>query len=1327
MASKTYNYLVTIDLDSGSPKRYALLRVQCPAGWSGLGLSGVYESRLLEEPSISHDIGDPWGGIVNSSQVTLRFNDPAGDFTDYFDDSDLRLQDIIVHEYEYGTTENPRSLFAGCVKSISADCDSDGTVVVTLNCESFKTGLLDTMLPKISYTNDNQWESEDKYKVAEEFGARFPAIISGTREHVPCIQVRANPTVPSYKYVIAHDIAGERIYQQQPPAATYITLGCQTSLNNLYRLSSDDSKLRVIDLGVVDGAVTIQRELANYESTGNFPYLTATADKNLRARLYADIETCELDINGLSGSTVAAFRFKGNLDSDDFSANPYRMVARRFSSVTRNHDFRFSQASQDEGEYDNETGLSNKVVYQEITGCGTPPCKPVFTTGRDGTANTAIAIYKNTPLFTDNTHRAYQYDGQQGAGAVVFSTTSVYIEAQVRMNTTQTLSNGNKIKPGLDGCLFAQPYTANEGHGGIYFYVSSTGLSASAAMVDTSGPPWDARKFGYVSGDYVFKTGTWYVIGFEIERQTSQAVLRLYVDGVAIGESTLDVPSTGWSLSNQLAAPAASVAWRLFNDNAYDAGHTGFQGIVDRVQLYNSTRVATVQFLGGMTGQSISAIKLESAYDVAVSDGTDADTNGTGRNALGLGAGDHLALMCWFKHPKLPDAPTDSPDKILATYGSYSTTSPGGWRILLGGDNNGIRGAMCFAINTGTFYRTPTGGYDDDKWHQLWIIANNSTNQVTVRVDDSEWTTSMAFSSITAGQILNFGTTTANNSWIGSIDEFVILKNSSISALPNELFRTTQYYTAKGNPAMVLARVLGSMPWGLGSNQTGKYQIIDYDPLHSYASGTRYPILTNSFGDVAAKLDGYDLSLNGALSNERKAADLVDQICSIFGITVWFDGVKWMCGLVWDNTDSTHLLGWKDGSRQNVDKISYSRTSADNVPQSVIVRFGRVTDMERNSDKAYLFETEKKTIANGKGEEKRYLDFDLIRKPDVADRVCAYYAGWWAGDRQVEAEIQKTNFEDIVVGDMAQLEATQVGIGSAYTNDDFRVFSVQRSPDFGMKVKLYEDMKAIAVDGYSPPGGGYTSVVDQDLQADYRFTSPPPPTAFHCVDVSYWSHGAICAFSFTAPAGQIAEEALSHCVLMWQERPSGSDAGTNDFNWHTVNLFARPGSTYIWITRDFVPTHTYAVQLYAVTYYGQASIRATVVEAGKSTTANQVYGIPGRTELVITPPADAAVTNGAYIWEQGGLGSGSATYKITPLPAFDGDFAGPFSGFFPDDVDISSAGQEPIIILDNAWYNWKASAPGVFEFSTSGTGNRDVTFGRAPDTGAVAYAIVKPA
>lgn len=694
-----------------------------------------------------------------------------------------------------------------------------------------------------------------------------------------------------------------------------------------------------------------------------------------------------------------------------------------------------------------------------------------------------------------------------------------------------------------------------------------------------------------------------------------------------------------------------------------------FYGKVGRVRFYNVAYGKDVVYSLGQSKQGVSAARLATG-SLSL---TTAQYAG-----MAVSASQHLMMLVRFKRLN-----NTSDEKLFELY-----NAAGGYRLYLL-TNGTLQSSVSDGVDSVTI--NPATAYDDGNWHTAVVILDRTAQRLRMYVDGVLKATSGSTSAIgalgnTAGVVIQ---TQAD------LDEITIQIHSTDSSMMlTDADVATHYYNSVGNPVACIRRIIENDTWGL--------------------NGT---VDTTSFNDIRDEFLNSNRSLvcGGALEEQQMASVVLSDFLKMYGMVLkQTTSEAWVLTVSWQSpTGVTKEIGYLDGRLNNVASIaSVQRTPLSSTPQYVNVLYQRINDP--NVERDYVMLSGARSV-NAKGIGNVYHPMPFVRDWATADRICHFLAENAKKDLSFVAVCARTLI-DTQPGDLVEVNVPDLSFSAkqciakqvAYSGDTVTIELIETAPN-----ALVYSAGPVTWPDYTP-----------DSTPDYRYTYPDYPINMELVVNTALVFGTRVSIEFDLPTDQTSKDLIVGYRVYWfylvsndEDQDALPDALSDEVR--IDERPATPGAHQRWTTTDMDPGR---------------KIRAYIISVGR----NGLVSSNGRTidnvqYLEFTTAVGASIVQGNYglnqrvlALEAGGAGGATTHYKITPSPAFDGVTTA-FTGFFPVDVDIATSGREPIIVLDNVWLHWVASAPNAFQFTTSGTGNRDVTFGRAPDTGADAYAIVKPA
>jgi hypothetical protein len=723
--------------------------------------------------------------------------------------------------------------------------------------------------------------------------------------------------------------------------------------------------------------------------------------------------------------------------------------------------------------------------------------------------------------------------------------------------------------------------------------------------------------------------GSYHEIVASLDRATDR--MELWVDGVR--EASRGVAVLG-SISN--TNTKLYVATNRASQN--------FAGLLGAVAWYNSAAGEELAYVLGQSGQSKSAVSQATGY-LRYGDDADLDVTGT----------DELSVMTWINR-------ATNPGTTEIVVGKYTGST--GWKIELL-TNGTVRGTA----GDGTTTKTVTGAADicDGAWHQVWFQVDRGGN-VELYVDGISVAT-------TATSGLGSCANAANLEMrlVGSMDELAIRKSTS-AALTAATIRA-QYFTAKGNPARWVRRIINNATYGL--NKT---------------------VDATTFDAAEDELQARGIYFGGAVTEEQSANELLSKL-AVYGLTVKREGGTYKASFGWQQTaGSAWAFGWKDGGLNNCMEVSgLTRASASEVPSAISVRYKRALNPER-PNAPYLLRTFARTVLAGTGRPLLVIDGDFVRRWEVADRIGAFRALWLAKDRRCRIAATTEN-RAAVPGDRATLTAPDLGLTTSTT---WMIESVER---VGGATIEYDLREAPADPTTYAAGTAIPDTILSDGYPDYRWTHPPAPEQISVIGQVAIAIATRVGIQWTNPAGDVADAVLTGVRIYWRYQDATSP---NSNEWATVDLKAEPGKAQAWYT-IFEPGRTVDIALFSVSIYGQEG------GPGLWTDGSTTYELAVAEDYVTTTGGEAGLEYRVGLLEAGGAGGGYVPRILGSNTAL------------PTEPDLT--GGNEVIILVQQGFRWRvASAPTAQQFTLGGAGNQTITYGSpAPAAGATAIALYRDA
>ena len=539
MGSFTYNYLVQIDTS-----KFALLRQD--AG-PLTGLSGVYEERLVSVPSVNISCGFLSEGIASQDDVRIELRNDDGALNSWLGASDKRNKQVIIHEIPTDST-TPVAIFSGLVKSVAATVNTEGISVITVSAESGAEGLFETLLPNKVYEKGTFTGISDDKLIADNFGRRFPVCIGGTREHVPMVQISADPAAETYRFIAMHDPAHEGVK-------------CRGHVNTIYRESSD-GKIRVLDPSSFTQQIVTD--------AGGSKYLAVDFTRAQRSRIYADIEATECD-TGISTSVKGHWLFRRSTVDEKNNVELYA-ADQGIGGVQAAALYDFRSVDDADGEYDDGPNSLPLAIQSGAT--------PDFQNDRFNQSEGAV----RNPVIGTQTYYTLAHDSSLNFGGIDSHFYQGYFKSDAGgglIGDFNSLSGTVYRKGPVDSSAGAVivKFVQNQPFLEMWFYNGSTVILKNVSA--TGG---------------VVSDGDWHKVTWEIDRAGGTA--NIYIDDVLQGTTSLSGVSSSYTLDN--------------TDDAYvlsrDATREKFTGTVDSFNIYRGRHQDFgASFTTGHSGQSTSA------------------------------------------------------------------------------------------------------------------------------------------------------------------------------------------------------------------------------------------------------------------------------------------------------------------------------------------------------------------------------------------------------------------------------------------------------------------------------------------------------------------------------------------------------------------------------------------------------------------------------------------------------------------------------------------------------------------------------------------------
>lgn len=747
----TFNYLVTIATATGTEK-LSLLEVDATPL---TGLSGGYRSRLANPPNISTECDVLGNGIAGVGTVTLQFLNDDNSLSAMLTTDDPRGREILIHEHEYETTEDPVSVFSGIVKQVEAVL-KEGESSIQVTAEGFSAGLFDTILPAEIYEQDmfvggstdvfGDVSVAEDVMIPENFGQRAAVVFQGTREHVPMLQIKADPETPAYVYLGFHSPTGESSL-------------VQGYINTVYRQSTNDGKIRAIPPGEYAQGIVTDKD--------GHPYQAVSFSRAQRATLRADVEAFEYDTlhtGALPNSVQGHWLFRNNTldESGSVLLQPNAPGGGAGSIVSW---FEFTSAGTPE-----KDESANGHDLTQVGGT------EVFSFDRLGGTDAALlsAFQADNPHYTDTDHADYD-----------FGTGSFHIECQVLADSGGTFDT-------VKGWVFQKAPSGTTDGG---YIVGFTGGVPFIELRLWDEPSTFAGVFSLSGGGDV-NDGFWHKVVWEVDRTAER--LRIYIDDDLKAENDLAATwAADWTVNK--SGGAAVDQYVL----ATPTGTNVFVGTIDYLKIVNGTQASAATFAEGASGQSTSSFVFGTNMRLVV-------PSGNSKNArFEAGAGDDIIIMSWFKMP------VGTGNRVIAQHGDMDTTGYGCYidtndKVVFrvaGGTARVSTIAIVEDDNTASPYN----------WNQVWCIADRAGGdlaRVVINGVEQSWAGTINAPTETNA---DFNIGDSIDGLDGThVDEVMVAIGPGAAADFTVANVRTQYMTAIGNPARMIRRLMTSSVFGLG-------------------------------------------------------------------------------------------------------------------------------------------------------------------------------------------------------------------------------------------------------------------------------------------------------------------------------------------------------------------------------------------------------------------------------------------------------------------------------------------------------------------------------